>query len=481
MNSTTASDVIAPHLHSLVAGEWQAGRGGAVPLLDKFTTRPVAEVPVCDAAQVAQAVAACAAAVAGAPGPFERGEILERAGRAIEARREALAATMRIEAGFPAVDAHNEVSRCINTLRLCAEEARRLCGEMVPMEGAPQQAGRLGFTLRVPLGVVCAITPFNSPLNVVAHKIGPALAAGNAVVLKPSLHTPASANLLAEALLEAGLPPGLLAVLHGGAEVGQALLDHPDIDFYAFTGSTEVGRHIQAHVGLRRSQMELGSIAHVVVDASADLARAVPRIVGAGYRKAGQVCTSVQVLLVHRQRLDEATTLLRERVAALPYGDPQAPDCIVGPLISEAAAQRVQAWLAEAQAQGARCLVGGERQRAVLSPALMTDTTPAMRLRHQEVFGPVLSVVPFDDYDDALRQVNGTPFGLAAGVFTNDMAHAMKAVRTLRAGSVFINEASSARVDQMPFGGSKASGFGREGPAWAVREMSEERLVTFST
>jgi len=472
---------IPDHIDSLIGGEWQRGAGPDFPLFDKFSTQAVAGIGAVDRAQVKDAVARAAQARASVPGPHERGEILERGAAGIEARRAALVTVLRIEAGFTQADAHNEITRCVQTLRLCAEEARRLCGEMVPLEGAPAQVGRLAFTLRVPLGTVCAITPFNSPLNTVAHKVGPAFAAGNAVLLKPSRLTPFSANLLAEALLEAGMPAAMLAVLHGGADVANWLLDEPELHFVAFTGSTEVGRSIQGRLGLRRSQMELGSIAHVVVDESADVARAVPRIVGAGFRKAGQVCTSTQVLLVHRRRLDEVTALLCEQVAQLKFGDPSQPDCVLGPLISEREAVRVQEWVDEAQAQGARALVRGSRRGSVVSPTLLVDTTPAMKVRCQEVFGPVLSVVPFDDFDDALRQVNGTPYGLAAGVFTNSMQNALRAARTLEVGSVHINEASSSRADLMPFGGCKDSGFGREGPAHAAREMSEERLVTIAS
>lgn len=473
---------IPTHIDTLIGGEWQRGAGPEVPLLDKYTTRPVSQITAASHQQVHDAVArAAAASKRVSAGPFERGEMLTRAAAGIEARRAQLAIAMRMEAGFTDADAANEITRCVQTLRLCAEEARRLCGDMVPLEGAPAQAGRLGFTLRVPLGTVCAITPFNSPLNTVAHKIGPALAAGNAVVLKPSRFTPYSANLLAQVLREAGVVPDMLAVLHGGAEVANWLLEEPELHFVAFTGSTEVGRSIQSRLGLRRSQMELGSIAHVVVDESADIARAVPRIVGAGFRKAGQVCTSTQVLLVHSKRLDDTISLLREQVAALRFGDPAEAGCTVGPLISEKEATRVQEWIDEALAQGAQAPVRGERLGSVVAPTLLLDTTRAMKVRHLEVFGPVLSVVPFDQFDDALAQVNDTPYGLAAGVFTNSMQNALLAARNLHVGSIHINEASSSRADLMPFGGCKDSGFGREGPAHAVREMSEERLVTIAT
>jgi acyl-CoA reductase-like NAD-dependent aldehyde dehydrogenase len=466
----------------LIDGHWMAGQGPESALLDKFTRETVAVLREASRDQVLEAARLAALTTRkGVPGPHERGEVLRRAGACLEARRAELMEALCVEAGFTHADAANEVSRTIQTLALCAEEARRLSGDMVPLEGAPGQAGRMAFTLRFSLGTVCAITPFNSPLNTVAHKVGPAFAAGNAVILKPSRLTPLCANLLAQALLEAGMPPAMLAVLHGGAQVANWLLDETELQFVAFTGSTEVGRSIQSRLGLRRSQMELGSIAHVVVDETADIARAVPRIVQSGYRKAGQVCTSTQILLVHRRRLDETLSLLTKQVSGLRYGDPRAPDCLVGPLISEKEAVRVEGWIEEACSQGAEALVRGGREGSVVAPALLLGTRPDMKVRQLEVFGPVMSVVPFDDFDDALRQVNGTPYGLAAGVFTESMRHAMLAARTLAVGTIHINEPSSARADLMPFGGCKDSGFGREGPAHAVREMSEERLVTIAT
>jgi succinate-semialdehyde dehydrogenase/glutarate-semialdehyde dehydrogenase len=462
----------------LLAGEWQDGCDSS-PVLDKYRqdTWALAQLPSRE--QVARAVAAADSAFrASTLDGHARGAILDRAAALVEQRSAELVATMRAEAGFTGHDAANEVRRGVITLRLSAEEARRFGGEFVPMEGAPGQTGRIGFTLRVPLGVVCAITPFNAPLNTVIHKVGPALAAGNAVVLKPSLHTPMTACILAEALLEAGLPPSLLSVLHGGAEVAQWLLEEPAVRFYAFTGSTEVGRAIQQRAGLRRTQMELGSIAHCILGDDADLDRAMPKIVNAAYRKAGQVCTSVQVLLVHRSRVAEAERRLAALVAALPYGDPAGEGTVVGPVISQASAERIERWIAQAVAAGARRLAGGARRGAVVPPTLLADVPAQTPLGCQEVFGPVMCIASFDTLDEAIARVNATPYGLATGVFTNRLADALAAARRLEVGGVHINETSSSRVDLMPYGGSKDSGFGREGPQHAVREMSEERMVT---
>jgi succinate-semialdehyde dehydrogenase/glutarate-semialdehyde dehydrogenase len=465
----------------LADGEWIAGGGVPLAVLDKFRLQRGAEVSTADKTQVEHAVASAHAAFRrGAPGPFERGAILERAAALLEPRAAEFVRTMQMEAGFTAADAGGEVRRCIQTLKLSAEEARRLAGDVIPLAGAPQQAGRMGFTLRVPLGVVVAITPFNSPLNTVAHKVAPAFAAGNAVILKPASATPLTACRLAEVLLEAGMPRGFLSVLPGGAQVAEWLIADQRVRFFAFTGSTEVGRSIQSRAGLRRTQMELGSIACTILCDDANLDAALPKVVNAGYRKAGQVCTSIQLLLVQQKILQQVESRLAALVCALPYGDPQGEKTVVGPLISEKEAIRVESWVAEAVAKGARQLAGGARKGAVVPPVLLASIDDSMKVGCQEVFGPVVCVVPFDTLEQAIARVNATPYGLACGIFTNRLDDAFAAARKLEVGGVHVNETSSSRVDLMPYGGSKDSGFGREGPRYAVHEMSEERIVTFT-
>ena len=468
--------------HLLVDGQWIAGKGPQIAVIDKYRLQPGAHVAAADREQVAHAIERAHAAFrAGAPGPFERGAVLERAAGMMEGRQDEFVRTMQMEAGFTASDAAGEVRRCIQTLKLSAEEARRLAGDVIPLAGAPQQAGRIGFTLRVPLGVVVAITPFNSPLNTVAHKVAPAFAAGNAVVLKPSSQTPFTACILAEVLMAAGMPRGFLSVLHGGGEMAGWLLEDERVRFFAFTGSTEVGRKIQQAAGLRRTQMELGSIACTIVCDDANLDTALPKIINASYRKAGQVCTSIQLLLTHKSIVANLEQRLVELVKALPYGDPCDPKTVVGPLISESEAIRVESWIAEAIAKGAKCLAGGgARKGAVVPPVLLGSIDNSMKVGCQEIFGPVLCVVPFDTLDEAIVRVNATPFGLACGIFTNRLDDALAAARRLEVGGVHINETSSSRVDLMPYGGSKDSGFGREGPHYAVHEMTEERIVTIT-
>ena len=467
-----------PDCRLLIGGRWVDG-ARTVEALDKFRLQPCTTVHLPSRDQLRETVARAESAYRSSTlTPHERGAILDRAAGGLEARSEELVRALQLEVGFPAPDGLGELKRCVQTFRLSAEEARAFSGEMVPIEGAPGQAGRLGFTLRVPLGVVCAITPFNAPLNTVAHKVGPALAAGNAVVLKPSSNTPSAAVIMAEVLLAAGLPPGLISVVHGGAETAGWLLEEPRIRFYAFTGSTEVGASIQRRAGLRRTQMELGSIAFTILSDDADLDRALPKVVGAAYRKAGQVCTSIQLLLVQRAVFDTVRERLTTMVRDLPFGDPLDARTVVGPLISEAEARRVESWVDAAVAAGATLHAGGPRAGAVVPPTLLSGVGDATALGCQEVFGPVMSIVPYDTLDEAIARVNATPFGLATGLFTNRLGDALRAARQIEAGGVHINETSSSRVDVMPYGGSKESGFGREGPHYAVREMSEERMVT---
>ena len=464
----------------LIAGHWVDGID-RLAVIDKYRLTPCGQLHLPSREQVRTTVAAAHEAFRrNTLSAYERGHILDTAAVLLEQRADELVRALQLEAGFTATDTRGELKRCVQTFHLSAEEARRFGGEMVPLDGAPNQTGRLGFTLRVPLGVVCAITPFNAPLNTVAHKVAPALAAGNAVVLKPSSNTPTSANVMAEVLLAAGLPPAMLSVVHGGAEVAMWLLDEPLIRFYAFTGSTEVGRVIQQRAGLRRTQMELGSIAFTLLHDDANLDVALPKIVNAGYRKAGQVCTSVQLLLVHRSIQPAVEEKLAALVRALPFGDPGDPGTVVGPVISEAAAQRIERWIDEALASGAQRLAGGPRRAAVVPPTLLTRVNDSMPVSCQEIFGPVVSIVPFDTLDEAIARVNATPYGLATGVFTNRLDDALKAARRLEVGGVHINETSSSRVDLMPYGGSKDSGFGREGPHYAVHEMSELRMVTLT-
>jgi succinate-semialdehyde dehydrogenase/glutarate-semialdehyde dehydrogenase len=469
-------------LRSFIGGGFVRG-DRTFEVRDKYLDTVISEVESASESNVELAVSIAERAFrTDVPAPARRFDILSTASRLLSERRAAFSATLTAEAGFTLADAASEVERAILTLSLCAEEARRITGATVPLAASPGQENRIAFTIRSAIGVVCAITPFNSPLNVVLHKIGPALAAGNAVVLKPSGFTPLTAQMLAALLIEAGLPPGLISVLHDmNGEAARALLADQRVGFYAFTGSTRVGRLIQAAAGLRRTQLELGSISSTIVCADADLDRGLPKIANAGFRKAGQVCTSVQRLYVQSECVNEVRKRFVAMARDMPTGDPRDSATRVGPMISVAAATRVEGMVREARANGAQICCGGLRSGALYPPTVLTDTAPGMRVREEEIFGPVLSIIPFNTLEEAIVSANATPFGLSAGLFTKDLTAALAAVAQLRFGSVHINETSSARADAMPFGGVKDSGFGREGPKYAIREYTEERLVTITT
>lgn len=465
-----------------IGGAWSDGAGGALEVIDKYTGAVIGTVESAGRDQVDAAVAAARRSFEQtALDPQERYQILQRTAGLIERHRAELAALITAEGGLPLTDASGEVGRAVQTFLVSAEEGKRLTGEMVPIEGAPGQAHRMAFTIRVPRGVVCGITAFNSPLNMVCHKVAPALASGNTVVIKPSEVAPLTGTRLVELLLEAGLPPGHVNLVHGaGAALGPWLVQNPAISFYAFTGSTRVGAWIRQRIGLRPVALELGSISATIVCEDGDLDRAAARSVASAFRRAGQMCTSTQRLFVHEAVAAEFTARLIGATEALTVGDPRDPATDVGPMISEREALRAESWVREAVDGGATLLHGGRRDGAVLHPTILTGVDASMRVMREEIFAPVLSIVPFTSLDTAIAQVNATPFGLAAGIFTKDVTAALTAARRLHVGVVHVNEASSSRVDLMPFAGVKDSGTGREGPRYAMREMTEERLITLS-
>ena len=465
----------------LIDGAWVEGTE-TFPVTDKFTGDVVGHADSASREQVQAAVAAAQRSFESTRlDPYERYQILRRTCDGIERRRDELARTIVAEAGFPVSDAQNEVTRAIQTVLIAAEEGKRLVGEVVPIEGAPGHAHRMAFTVRVPRGVVCAITSFNAPLNFVAHKVAPALASGNTVVVKAPQATPFSAVLLSEILLEAGIPAGHVNVVQGpGSEIGRWLVADQRIRFYTFTGSTDVGRQLHREVGLRPIALELGSIAGTIVCADGDLDRAAARITNSAFRRAGQACTSTQRLFVQKSVLDPFLERFVAATRALKVGDPRDPETVVGPMISEADAARAERWVRDAIAEGARLVAGGERRGALLQPTILIDVRSVMKVICEEIFAPVVSVIPFDALDDAIDQINSTPFGLAAGIFTRDINTAMTAARRIHVGVVHINESSSNRVDLIPFSGVKDSGLGREGPKYAMQEMTEERLITIN-
>jgi len=470
----------SPDVDHLIGGECVA-TGARFDVKDKFTGETVARVALAEREHVDRAVDAAAETMRrGGIEPYRRSEILKDAADCLARRKSEIVEIMIAETGFTRADCQGEFTRTLETLRLSGEEAKRICGEVVPLDGAPGQGGRLGMTVRVPVGVVAAITPFNSPLNTVAHKVAPALAAGNAVVLKPAEQTPLCSVKLAEALMEAGLPAGWLNVVHGAGQVGSYLTDNQKVRYYTFTGSTEVGTIIQRAAGLRRTQMELGNISGTIICEDANIAVAIPRCITTSFRKAGEVCTSLQRIYVQRALYDQFLELFVQGTVALRVGDPRAEDTEVGPMISEEEAVRAESWVAEARQEGAAVLTGGKRVNSVLWPTVLTNVTKRMKVLNQEIFAPVVCVLPYDRFEDAIDAINDTPYGLSAGLFTSDLSKALLAARTVDTGGVHVNHTSSCRQDLMPYGGMKNSGFGREGPRYAIRDMTDEKLVTFT-
>lgn len=462
----------------LVDGQWRAG-GARLQVWDKYSGELVAELARADAADAEDAIAVAHRAAEQPLDPGERARVLETTAELLESRAERIVADYVAETGFTIGDAENELARAVAIYRLSAQEAVRIGGEQVPLGPGPDAATRLAFTTREPVGVVVAIAPFNAPLSTVAHKIGPAIAAGNPVVLKPAETTPLSAGHAVEAFLDAGLPARQMQLLCAPGEiVGPGLLDDDRVRYYTFTGSTEVGRIISAGAGLARTHLELGSNSASIVADDAHLEDVARLVATAGFRKAGQVCTSVQRLLVARTRFDELVDLLSERVRQLRAGDPRAAGTDLGPLIAASEADRAHRWV---QSSGARVSVGGDRHgTGILTPTLLVDPDPHSEVLNHEIFAPVVSMIGVTDLDEAIEVVNGGRHGLQTGVFTQDLDRAFHAARRLRVGGVMINDTSSYHADAMPYGGIKDSGHGVEGPRYAVADMTDPRIVVLN-
>jgi succinate-semialdehyde dehydrogenase/glutarate-semialdehyde dehydrogenase len=466
------------HVHSLLAGV-RTSSEKVFSVVNPYSKETIAKVSITSGEQIALAVSEAKKEVQNLLPAYEIHSILMAAAELIRRRSDDFIKTLVQETGFSVSDARGEISRGLDTLVTSAEEAKRLRGDTVPMNANPAQDHRLALTIRVPVGVVCAITPFNSPFNAVMHKLGPALAGGNAVLLKPSEYAPLTPSLICDALLEAGLTPARISLVNGGAEVGRALLAHQGIDFYSFTGSTAVGRIVQAGAGLRRTQLELGSIACTVVCGDAELHKAIPKIARASFRKAGQVCTSIQRLYVERSIVSLVSEALVQAAKEFKTGDPADSHTSLGPMISLQDTKRAHEWIEEAVQLGAKVECGGFIHEDILAATLLSDVRPGMKVLEQEIFAPVVSIIPFDGLDQAIDAINEMEFGLAVGIFTQNIRDALTAARKIRVGSVYINDTSSSRTDSMPYGGVKASGFGREGPAYCIREMTEERVIVF--
>jgi len=448
---------------------------------DKFSGFPVTKVPYADRAMIEEAIAAAYAARAPMRklAPHARKAVLEHCVRRFRERADELALALCIEAGKPIRDARGEVTRLIDTFQVAAEEAVRIDGETLTLAISQRAAGYRGFTQRVPIGACSFITPFNFPLNLVAHKVAPAIAAGCPFVLKPSERTPIGALVIGEILAETDLPPGAFSVINCRIGDVAPFVEDPRLALLSFTGSSKVGWDLRARAGRKKVVLELGGNAACIVDQDqeAKLDAVVDRLVFGGFYQSGQSCISVQRILVHERLYEPLKERLVARVGALKSGDPRDEETFLGPMIDEPAAERLEGWIAQAAGRGARVLTGGKRSGAMLEPTLLEGVPRDEPLCAEEAFGPVALLESFSDFDDALRRVNDGEYGLQAGVFTDSLPHTLAAWDELEVGGVIVGDVPSFRVDNMPYGGVKGSGVGREGVRYAIQDMTEERLL----
>ena len=411
----------------------------------------------------------------------QRARILTRTADILDQQLEPLAQLMAQESGKPIRYARGEVSRAVETFTFAADVARSLHGETIPLDAAKGGVGKIGYYLRVPVGVVAAITPFNFPLNLVAHKVAPAVAVGCPVVLKPAPTTPLTAVRLAEIMLEAGLPEGAFSVVVGDVDVGRWLTTDPRIAMISFTGSPPVAQAISKVAGLRRTTFELGGNAGTILDeGTAVTDDLINKLLVGSFAYSGQVCISVQRIYVHDSLHDEFRARFVARARQMKLGDPLRDDTEIGPMINDQASERIAAWVNEAVGQGAELLAGGQPDGRMFPPTVLANVDESMKVMCAEAFGPLVNIVPFTDFEAALTAVDDSEFGLQAGVFTPSLAHAMRAVQRLNVGGVIINDAPTFRVDNMPYGGNKNSGVGREGPRFAIEDMTTLKMVVIN-
>ncbi|HEY3050660.1 MAG TPA: aldehyde dehydrogenase family protein [Gaiellaceae bacterium] len=461
----------------LIGGEW-VETGDWVEVRSPYSGDVVGRVAKAGAAEARAAIDAAERAMADPLPAHKRAQILVKTVAGIARRHDEIAQQIAAEAGKPLKAAKVETSRAMSTYTFSAVEARKLAGEMVPMDAAQAGEGKLAFTLREPIGIVGAISPFNFPLNLVAHKIAPALAAGCAVVLKPAGQTPLSALTLAELEDEAGLPPGWLNVLVGPAsEIGDVLVGDERVKAITFTGSSDVGWSLRERAARKKVLLELGNATPVIVQGDSDIDEVASKLAANGFSFAGQSCISVQRIYVQQVVYDEFVTRFVPKVEQLVVGDPTDEETDVGPVIDDGARERILSWIEEARAGGAEVLTGGGLEGDLIQPTVIANASPDMKVCREEVFGPVVVVDTYEALEEAIALANGTRYGLQAGIFTADLRAALQAAQGLEFGGVTINEAPTFRADQMPYGGVKDSGNTREGPAYAVRELTEQRVV----
>lgn len=472
---------MTPEAKHFIGGTWTDGESAnKLAVKNPYTNEILRECNEPSREQINEAIASAkeGAHTAKLLPAVERYEILSKTSQLLHAHKEDIAKLIATEAGKPVASAGLEVGRSVETFQFAAEEAKRICGETVPMDASAFGKGRFGYYLRVPIGIIGAITPFNFPLNLVAHKVAPAIAAGNACILKPAEVSPLTAVRLMEILLEAGLPQNVMQLLLGcGHTVGDALVTSDDLAMLTFTGSARVGMEIKKKAGMKRVLLELGANSATIIDESANLSEAIGRCVTGSFANAGQVCISVQRIYTHKKIHDAFMQKFLGATKKLKSGDPMDEKTDVGPMINEAQAERAESWLKEAVDNGAKILCGGTRDGNFITPTILINVKDDMKVVCEEVFAPVVSIIPFEKFEDAVRMVNNSKYGLQAGVYTQNLQNANAAIAELEVGGIIINDVPNFRVDHMPYGGMKLSGTGREGLKFSIQEMTDIKFV----
>ena len=466
----------------LIGGKWIKAKK-TLEVTNKYSGDVIGKVSLADRESYEQAVKSARDAfqVISSLPAYKRSQILQRTSELIDQQKDEIAKIIASEAGKPMKYSRGEVTRTVQTFKFASEEAKSIHGETVPMDASFGGEKRIGFYLRFPVGVIGAISPFNFPLNLVAHKVAPAIASGCSVILKPASLTPLTALKLGEIMMEAGLPDGGLNIVVGsGSTVGDWLVSDERLSMITFTGSPSVGRKIKERSGLKKVTLELGNNSACIVDQDADLDSAIPRCIMGSFAYSGQICISVQRIYVHNNIVDEFTSRFLEETKKLKIGDPLDEDTDIGPMITEEDAIRTQEWIDEAKTDGAKILAGGKREGRVYYPTILTDVKPEMKVVRLEVFAPVVSLIEYENFSDAVKMTDDSIYGLQAGVFTTDIDKAFQAVKGIKVGGVIINDVPTYRADQMPYGGVKESGIGREGLKYAVEEMTDLRMVVIN-
>ena len=466
--------------NSFISGKWIENKE-YINIYNPFNGDLVSMVSLAEEKEIADAVKSAKTVLKNESFPgYVRSDWLKKASEIIAKRSEDIAHSISEETGKVITDTRAEVLRSCETLSLSADEAIRIKGEHIPMDGSQFGAGKLAILLRYPVGLVAAIIPFNAPFNMACHKIGPALAAGNAVILKGPLEAPSCMTFLAEILLEAGVPDGWLSVLQGGSNIGKKLVEDQSVNYISFTGSTKVGMEIRKVAGMRGTTLELGGLGPNIISGDADIEKTSKICALNGMRLSGQSCVSVQNLFVHESIIEDFTKSITNNINNLKVGNPLDPKMDLGPMISEKESIRIESWISEAVQAGATLITGGIRKGAIISPTLLTDVTQDMKVVCKEVFGPVISIRKYKDISEPINWVNESSFGLNCGLFTDSNSLVFEVARKMSCGGLIINGSSTFRPDQIPYGGLHSSGIGREGPSRAVNDMTEERLLIFN-